>query len=436
MSTLEATAVPAGTDDGPAPSRDIARVLGLALALAVVACLALLAVVVPGQNAMPRDVPIGLAGPQESVSQLQDVLTSAQPGAYDVRTFENGEALHAATEDREIYGGLVLDQAAPAVVIATGASPMLANFLSSLGGQMGLTDVTDVAQTTTTDPAATGVTVAVVLAALTSLTGAVGLRLLARGRPAAQAVGAAALSVVLGLAISGALTALGSVEGEFWGVAGAVALGVLASTAIALGLMALLGTAVGTALDLVLLTLPGIGLAGMTYAPEMLPAGWGTLGRFLPPGATGAMVQSGAYFGGSGSLRPASVLLGWIVLGLVLLALGTLRRRRAGARAALLEAALAAEAEADAEEAAEEHHRSGGADARSDAGVGGGAGAPAHSLSPSDAHGDAALPDRAGPGDAASDAHGDAALPDRTGPGDAASPDRVGPGEDAVRERP
>ncbi|MPV36204.1 hypothetical protein [Georgenia subflava] len=351
MSTLE-TMPSTETDDGPTPSRDIVRMLGLAVALALTACLALLAVVVPGQNSMPREVPIGLAGPEETVSQLANLLSTAQPDAYDVRIFDDAEAMRDATEQREIYGGFVMDESSPGVIIATGASPALASFLTSFGGQLGLTNVSDVAQTTAADPTATGILVAVVLTSILSLLGAFGLARLEPGRPRAQVVGAVVLAVVTGLAVAGSLQLLGSVEGVFWTVAGAVALAVLGGTLAALGLIALLGL-VGAVAYLVIVVLPGIGLAGMTSAPEMLPAGWGTLGQYLPPGASGSLLQSVAYFGGGGALRPVLVLLGWAVLGLVLVALGTLRRRRADARAAALEAALAAEAEADAEEAAE-----------------------------------------------------------------------------------
>ncbi|GAA4430161.1 hypothetical protein GCM10023169_33220 [Georgenia halophila] len=331
--------------DETTPSETIARVLNLAIGLVVAVFVALLAVVAPTAGSAPSDVPIGMVGPEQTVTQLRDVLGQARPGAYDVQTFDNAEALRAATQEREVYGGFVLNQDAPALFVASGASPEQAQFLQSLGSQLGLTNVTDVAETTSEDPDAVGITATVVILGLVALAGAVGLRMQLRGRVRAQALGAVALAVVVGLACSGALHGLGSVTGAFWSLAGSVGLGFLATTLVAVGLINLAGMA-GAAIVLLLIVLPGIGLAGLWTVPEAIPSIWGTVGQYLPAGATGTMMKATAYFGG-GALEPALILLGWTVLGVLLVLLGGLRARRAAARTAALEAALAAEAEAD-----------------------------------------------------------------------------------------
>jgi len=69
-------------------------------------------------------------------------------------------------------------------------------------------------------------------------------------------------------------------------------------------------------------------LSGLTSAPEFLPSGWGTFGQLLPPGATGTVLRSDAYFGGVGANRAVLVLSCWAAFGLVLTALAALRRRR------------------------------------------------------------------------------------------------------------
>ncbi|MFC7405509.1 hypothetical protein [Georgenia alba] len=324
------------------PSDTIARVLNLAVGLVVAVFIALLVIVAPNAGSTPRNVPIGMAGPEATVTQLSDLLEQARPGAYDVRTFDGAEALRSATESRDVYGGFVLNQNAPAMFVATGGNAEQAQFLSSLGQQMGISNVTDVATTTPQDPDALGLAVTAVLAAVVGLIAAVGLRQQLAGRVRAQAIGAVALSVVLGLAFSGALHGLGSVAGAFWALAGVVSLGVLAPTLLGVGLLGLAGLA-GGAITLLLLV-PAIGLGALWNVPEAMPSVWGTVGQYLPTGATGQVFTSTAYFGGGGLMQPLLVLLGWALLGALLVLGAGLYARRVAARSAALESALATEA--------------------------------------------------------------------------------------------
>jgi hypothetical protein len=61
------------------------------------------------------------------------------------------------------------------------------------------------------------------------------------------------------------------------------------------GLHALFGYA-GLALGAAPMLLLGSPLSGLSTAPEMLPAGWGTLGQLLPPGAGGTGLRTVAFF--------------------------------------------------------------------------------------------------------------------------------------------
>jgi hypothetical protein len=70
--------------------------------------------------------------------------------------------------------------------------------------------------------------------------------------------------------------------------------------------------------------------SGMTSAPEMLPNGWSTLGQWLPPGAAGTLLRSVSFFDGAGGARSLGILAGWVVLGLLLAALGSRVRRVRG----------------------------------------------------------------------------------------------------------
>ena len=119
---------------------------------------------------------------------------------------------------------------------------------------------------------------------------------------------------------------LGSIETNFWGVAGGLALGVLAALLFMLGLGSLFGKA-GLATGAVLALLVGNPLSGLTSAPEMLPSGWGAVGQLLPQGATATLLRSTAYFGGAGSAGPILVLSCWAAAGAALFLVAVARRK-------------------------------------------------------------------------------------------------------------
>jgi hypothetical protein len=91
-----------------------------------------------------------------------------------------------------------------------------------------------------------------------------------------------------------------------------------ASTA---GLIALIGGP-GLALGVIVMVLIGNPFSAATSAPELLPAPVGTIGQWLPPGAGANLIRSTAYFGGHGAAGQLTVLLVWIVFGLVAVAVG------------------------------------------------------------------------------------------------------------------
>ncbi|WP_127131439.1 hypothetical protein [Georgenia sp. SYP-B2076] len=324
---------------------DLPRLLGVVLALTIAACFALMALVVPYQNIALRNIPVGVAGEGAMVSQFQQVLDQVQPGAFDVTTYANADELRAATKDREVYGGFAVDDTSANAVTASGGSGAVAQVLSSLGSSFGAS-VEDVAPAAKADPSSYGLQVAATIAVLAALAGGVVLARVAPRRPREQLVGMLTLAVVLGLALSGVLQAVGTVDGGFLTVAAAAALAVLAVGVTAIGVTALAGVA-GAALFLLVIVVPGMSLSGLSSAPEMLPSGWGALGQFLPQGAFGSLVKSLAFFGGGGALRPLLVLVGWLVVGALLVWLAAARTRSASRRRAVEAEIAALESDAD-----------------------------------------------------------------------------------------
>ncbi|MFH5823894.1 hypothetical protein [Georgenia sp. AZ-5] len=333
-------------DDAPG-DRSVGRLLAAVVAMTVAAAFAVTALVVPYLNTAPRGVPVGVTG--ESASQFGQMLDMLQPGAFEVTSYDDADALREATLDREVYGGFAVEQESATAVVATGGSAVLGQFLSSIGSSLGAT-VEDVAPGSQQDTTGYGLHVAATVAALAALLGAVAIARAVPRRLGVQLTGVLALAVALGLAVAAVLQAVGSVEGAFVQVAAVTAVAVLAVATPALALTRL-GGIWAPALFALVIIVPGMSLSGLTSAPEMLPAGFGTIGQFLPQGAYGSLVQSVAFFGGGGALQPLLVLLGWVVVGALLVWLAVARTRSAAGRAAVEAEIAALEAEADEDEA-------------------------------------------------------------------------------------
>lgn len=81
-----------------------------------------------------------------------------------------------------------------------------------------------------------------------------------------------------------------------------------------------IGTA-GVALGAILTIFVANPLSGLATGPWLLPAGWSTLGQWMPIGATGHLVRSLSFFDGLGAQQAWWVLAIWIVAGFALLLL-------------------------------------------------------------------------------------------------------------------
>ena len=372
-------------EEAPAERAGVGRLVAIALATTIAAAFVLVALVAPYLGTGPRNVPVGVAGEKSSTAQIEQLLTTLQPGAFHVTTYPDADALRAATLHREVYGGFAVEGNSPTAVVATGASPIIGQFLSNIGNSLGAT-VDNVAPGSSRDSSGYGLHVGATVAALAAVAGAVLIARTAGRRLSAQVAGALALAVVLGVGVAAALQALGSVEGVFLQVAAVTAVAVLAVEAVVLGLVRL-GGLVAAGLFTLLIIVPGISLSGLTSAPEMLPSPFGAIGQLLPEGAYGRLVQSVAYFGGGGALRPILVLLGWLVLGALLVWLGHAREGAAARRRATDAQIAALEAEGADEENAPRGAEAGGAEAGAAVPAAGGAqvagGAPAAGGTPS-----------------------------------------------------
>ncbi|MFD3523983.1 ABC transporter permease [Streptomyces sp. NPDC058653] len=304
------------------------RMIGVVLLIPLIAALALAAFAWPAARVAPRDLPVGVAGPASATAPLQQGF-ERQPGAFDVHRYDDEAAAREAIEDRDIYGAVVATEQGPHLLTASAGSPAVAQLLrdavTAQAPEGAAVQVTDVVATPAGDPRGSALGASMLPLALAGVATGVLVSLLAlRG---VRAVGA-----ILGAAALGGLTAtalahswLEVIAGDWWAEAGVFGLAVLAGGSTVAGLAALLGRP-GIGLGALLMVLVGNPLSGVSSAPELLPEPVGALGQWLPPGASGSLLRSVAFFDGNAAFAPALTLAVWTALGLTAVAVGARRR--------------------------------------------------------------------------------------------------------------
>ncbi|MFD3510314.1 hypothetical protein [Nocardia sp. NPDC058666] len=303
------------------------RAIALGLAAAAIQALMLIAFAWPTVNLAPRDLPIAVAGPAST--QLAQQLHQRSPEAFEITTVVDADAARKALADNEIYGAIITGNGAPQVLVASAASPAVAQQLTAVAQQLsGLpaAQVTDVIATDPDDPRGAGFGSMVLPLVMSGIAAGVLLTLLI---PAlgSRLAGLATFGIAGGLLSTLIFhTWLSILPGSYLALAAIAGLASFTVAATIVGLAAAIGRP-GIGLGALTMLLIGNPFSAATSAPELLPQPWGTLGQLLPPGAAASLLRSVAYFDGAGAAGPLAVLLVWAATGLGLLGLAALRSR-------------------------------------------------------------------------------------------------------------
>jgi hypothetical protein len=308
------------------------RATGIVVVLTVVLAVLAIAFALPAVRSKPHDVPIGAAGPQAASGQVEAILEKQAPGAFAVTYYPGEAALRDAILNRDVYGGFSFGQDGPAMLIATGGSPMVAQILTQIGNGIGQQTgmplrSEDLAPPTSDDSRGVGLAASALPLTLAGMLPAVALMLLLKREVWTRFTATVVFAGVAGATITALLRyVFGAIDQNLLGVAAGLTLGILAAGLTMLGLGSLFGR-VGLALGALLALLVGNPLSGLNSAPEMLPSGWGELGQWLPQGATATLLRSTAFFDGAGSTMPILILTCWAAAGVALIVLAALRQR-------------------------------------------------------------------------------------------------------------
>lgn len=359
------------------PRTPLARTIVIALAAAALVALALLAFSWPSVTAEPRALPVGIAGDDAQVAQVTDALAARSDGAIELVRVDDRAAAIDAIEHRELYGAIVLGSTpteAPEVLTASAANTQVAQLLQGVATTMqtqidaqvratveaGVREqlaaigagavppqaaaaaadqfaiptvtvtVTDVVPLAASDPRGAGLAAAAFPLVLGGMIGAGALSFAVHGSRR-RLVGLAIYAPVAGLVLTGVLEGMyGALQGNFWLNAAAFAAAVAAISAPILGLRTLIGTA-GMGIGAAFMMLVANPISAATVPVEFLAAPWGAIGQWLPPGAAATLVRTLSYFPAADTSFPWLVLAAWIAGGLALMALGSVRGRRATA---------------------------------------------------------------------------------------------------------
>jgi hypothetical protein len=286
----------------------------------------------PAANTAPRDVPLVVTGPQSGAVAAK--ISQQHPSAFKVTQVADEAAARKELTDRQAYGAIVVTPQGPRVLVASAASPLIAQQLTQIAQPPAGTPPTDVVHASVNDPRGSGFGAMVLPLIMSGISAALTVSLLL---PALRdrLIGLAAFAIGGGLVgIALAQGPLDILPGSYLALAGVAALGAFAVSATITGLTALLGRP-GFALGSLTFLLLGNPLSGATSAPELLPQPWGTLGQLLPPGATATLLRSVAFFDGARVAHALTVLLVWTALGLAFFALAALRTHRTAAEPAV-----------------------------------------------------------------------------------------------------
>lgn len=314
-------------------------------------------------NSGPEDLPLAVAGPAPAVEQITHALEERSPGAFEITEYDDAEQAEQAVADREAIGAVAVGQQGVEILKASGAGTPYGTMMDGIAtglqgqqkapaqqaqgqeqqapaqGQQAPSDqpqqapaqevtVRDIAPLTDDDPNATAMSTLALPLAFGGMISAAAFTVLSGNRPAVRALGIIGFSALAGVAVTWVLQSwLQAVDGDFWALAGVLALGIAAISLAVSGLQSVLGGA-GLALGAVLMMFVANPLSGMATGWQWLPQPWGPIGQQLPIGAAGTALRSVAFFDGTGMTHALIVLVCWAAAGLLLIALSALRKHR------------------------------------------------------------------------------------------------------------
>jgi len=315
------------------------------------------AFVTASRDPAPHRLPVAVVGTPQATAALRSRLSST--GAFAVRQEPTAAAAEDALRHQEVYGALLPASHPATLLVASAASPLVAQVLTKAftavaqqnGSQLA---VTDAAPLPADDPRGAVGPYLVLGLLIGGYIGAMVIgRLIGMRSPSVRHLGLrlAVLACYAMVAGAAGVILLGPVLGVLHGnVLAIFATGSLVAFAVGCftsALQSLLGL-VGTLLSVITLVLIGNPAAGGgQIPPAMMSPAWGWLAHVLPNPAGMTAVRGIEFFGGNGTSEAFAVLSVYAAAGIVVMLVLALvpagRRGQASSQRADLATDLAAE---------------------------------------------------------------------------------------------
>jgi len=291
----------------------------------------------PVATASPKNIPVGITSTAPNLAQVvQAQFDQQQPGAFKFVEYKDLAATRAAIAHRDVYGALVISDT-PQMLIASGASPAMAQLLTNISVELGAQitaangvnamsfAIEDLAPLGDKDPRGLGLSAGslplIIAGIVVGLLGSMRLRRTSQKFLVAGLAGTlAAFSIVAILNLW-----LGSLQGNYFIEVGVVALGIAAVSLTVMGAAALAGR-VGLLSVIGLFFIVGNPLGGVALPQELYPSFLGTLGQYLPLGAEVNLLRRVSYFPEASTISQWATLVAWLAVGVLLLVLAPERK--------------------------------------------------------------------------------------------------------------
>lgn len=305
---------------------------GLTAGLGAILVALLALFILPSLKSGPHDLPLGVVGTPDAIAAIEQNLDQLMPGAFDIRAFPTQQALDDAIGGRAVVGGYVSEdttlQARLASAGSTAISGTVATTASALAQAMNMSlEVTDITPLPAADPAGIGIGGLTFPLVFGGIVPVVAFKSVFPRSNGWRLAGIGLTAVASGVIVAAVLQFwFGSIEDAFWPVAAAMALGIAGMAMPLAGLQHVFGGK-GFTIGAMVMMFLGNPLAGIATTAAWLPNGLGLFGQILPPGATGTLVRSAAYFDWAGGGVAAMTLVAWVLVGTVLTGIGIARER-------------------------------------------------------------------------------------------------------------
>jgi hypothetical protein len=310
--------------------------LALGLLVALIAGIFTSAFIWPLKESNAHHIPLGVSGPEQSLSAMTKQLNASKADMFDIRTYGSRAELVHGINTRSVEGGVVLSNTGVEVLTASAGNAQVTQILNTLATGMkeqqaasqqssGMTvTTTDVVKGSTASSAGN----LVVLPALIAGIAAAMMATFIIKRPQYRIITLLSGATLGGLAGAAVLGPWFDVLPGSYGMhALALGMGILAIASTVCGLAALLGKT-GLGLGMMLMMLIGNPWGGMLVPTEFLPGFMGWVGSHMPNGNVITLMKNISFFPEASQSGQWWTFVAWTVAGMLMLIAGAVLQQR------------------------------------------------------------------------------------------------------------